>query len=202
MDARDDKRKSVANKMASNSRPPTRPIVEYVDVTAHVRIGIIIGSTRPKRFSEKPAEWIYDEVRAYDEVEVELLDLRDHPLPFFEEPESPASKKHPYDNPLVRQWTTTIASLDGFIIVTPEYNHGYPAVLKNALDYVYQEWNGKAVGFVSYGNASGARSVEQLRQVAIELQMAPIRPAVHIPGSVQFPIMAGKAAWQPTRTHP
>jgi NAD(P)H-dependent FMN reductase len=168
-------------------------------VSDQIRIGVIVGSTRPKRFSEKPAGWICEELRAHDAVEAELMDLRGYPLPFFQEPVSPASQSEPYRHSIVQKWTAKVASMDGFVIVTPEYNHGYPAVLKNALDYVYREWNGKPVGFVSYGSVGGARAVEQLRQVAVELQMIPIRPSVHIPGSLHIPVQAGRAEWQPTK---
>jgi NAD(P)H-dependent FMN reductase len=87
----------------------------------------------------------------------------------------------PYENEAVKKWTAEIARSDGFIVVTPEYNFGPAAVLKNALDWVYPEWNRKAVAFVSYGSAAGARSVQQLRETAVELQLAPIRSSVHIP---------------------
>ncbi|MCR4284283.1 MAG: NAD(P)H-dependent oxidoreductase [Parcubacteria group bacterium] len=161
--------------------------------TAHrLKIKVIIGSTRQGRFSEKPAEWVFSEIKKRDGVEAELLDLRDYPMPFFSEAVPPAMKKEPYQNEIVKKWTEKIAEADGFIIISPEYNHGYPAVLKNALDYVYGEWSRKAVGFVSYGSVSGARSVEQLRQVAIELQMAPIRSAVHLPADKWMQVFTGK----------
>lgn len=147
-------------------------------------IKIILGSTRQGRFGDKPARWIYEITRGREEMNAELLDLRDYPLPFFNEPASPSSAKEPYTNPVVVEWTKKIAEADGFIIATAEYNHGYPAVLKNALDYVYKEWNNKPVAFVGWGGvAGGARSIGQLRQVAIELQMAPIRNSVNIPFS-------------------
>jgi NAD(P)H-dependent FMN reductase len=149
--------------------------------TSPVKIKVIIGSTREGRFSEKPARWIFEEVKKRSGVEAELLDLRDYPMPFFNDPISPSMKKGNYSNEVVAAWAKKIAEADAYIIVTPEYNHGYPAVLKNAMDFVYYEWNRKPVGFVSYGSVGGARSVEQLRQVSIELQMAPIRNAVHIP---------------------
>lgn len=152
-----------------------------------LKIAVIIGSTRPNRFSEHPAKWIFEEVKKLPDVEAELLDLRDWPLPFYDEPASPSGiKDGNYPNPLVKKWAAKIAAADAFVIVTPEYNHGYPAVLKNALDHVYAEWNRKAVGFVSYGSVGGGRVVEQLREVAVELQMASTRAAVHIPGSVVF----------------
>jgi NAD(P)H-dependent FMN reductase len=144
-------------------------------------IKVIVGSTRPNRFSEKPAQWIFDAARKREDLAVELLDLRDYPLPFFEEAMPPGMAKDGYTNPIVVKWRDKIREADGFIICTPEYNHGYPAVLKNALDYVYFAWSRKAVAFVSWGGAGGARGVEQLRAVAIELDMAPTRFAVHIP---------------------
>jgi NAD(P)H-dependent FMN reductase len=158
------------------------------DTTA-VRITTIIGSTRQNRFSEKPARWIYDQSTARDGVDAELLDLRDYPLPFFEEPISPARFQGKYPNPVAAAWAKKVDEADGYIIVSPEYNHGYPAVLKNALDWACNEWNNKPVGFVSYGSVGGARGVQQLRQVAIELQMAPIRNAVHLPVEVYRAVM-------------
>ena len=148
-----------------------------------LKIKIILGSTRQNRFSDKPGAWILAEAKKKEGVDVELLDLRDYQLPFFNEPMSPAMIKNgEYPNEIARRWADKIREADAFIIVTPEYNHGTSAVLKNALDYVYAEWNNKPVGFVSYGGVSGARAVEQLRLVSIELQMAPIRSAVHIAG--------------------
>jgi len=126
-----------------------------------------------------------------------LLDLRDYPMPFFDEPVSPSQIKEPYAHPVVQKWTAKIAEADGFIIVTPEYNHGYPAVLKNAFDYVGKEWNKKAIGFVSWGSVGGARAIEQLRGVAIELQLAPIRTSVHIPAPVYMAAINEKAPANP-----
>lgn len=140
-----------------------------------------MGSTRQNRFSEKPALWIFEETKKREGVEVELIDLRDWTLPFFDDAESPSGNKGIYKNELVSKWAKKIGEADAFIVVTPEYNHGYPAVLKNAMDHVYLEWNKKPIGFVSYGSVGGARAIEQLRQVSIELQMAPIRNAIHIP---------------------
>ncbi len=154
-------------------------------MTTPLRIATIIGSTRPNRFSEHPGQWIFSEVQKLDGVEAEFLDLRDHPLPFFDQPQSPSGVHDGnYGNDAVNAWAKKIAAADAFVIVSPEYNHGPSGVLKNALDSVYAEWNNKAVGFVSYGSVGGARAVEQLRLVAIELQMAPVRTAVHIPGSI------------------
>src|SRR5665213_949628 len=106
-----------------------------------LKIKVILGSTRQGRFGDKPAHWIFDEAKKKEGVEVEYLDLRDYALPFFDEPAPPSSIKEPYINPVVQKWTAKIADGDAIIVVTPEYNHGYPAVLKNALDYVYKEWN-------------------------------------------------------------
>src|SRR6267378_6097435 len=127
-------------------------------------ISVIVGSTREGRFSEKPARWILQHLKKRSGVDARLLDLRDFPMPFFDQPVSPAMPgRAPYENDVVKKWTAEIARSDGFIVVTPEYNYGPAAVLKNALDWVYREWNRKAVGFVSYGSAMGARSVQQLR---------------------------------------
>ncbi len=160
-----------------------------------LKISVIVGSTRPNRFSDKPAAWIAREAAKLKDVQVETLDLRDYPMPFFEQPMSPSMNQGDYGNDVVNKWAKKIAESDAFIMVSPEYNHGTSAVLKNALDSVYKEWNNKAVGFVSYGGVGGARAVEQLRLNCIELQMASTRNAVHIPGNVIFPIIMGKAQW-------
>jgi NAD(P)H-dependent FMN reductase len=157
-----------------------------------LKIEIIIGSTRQKRFAERPANWIYELTQKRQELDVEMVDLRDYPLPFFDEPTSPARMEGKYANDLVQRWANKVAEADGYIIVSPEYNHGYPAVLKNAFDHIYPEWNRKAVGFVSYGGVGGARAIEQLREVAVELQMAPIRAAIHIPSQVYLAIVRPK----------
>lgn len=140
-----------------------------------MKIKVILGSTRQGRFGEKVAAWVMDQVK-----DAELLDLREFPLPFFDEAITPSALKVPYANPVVARWTAKIADGEAFIVITPEYNHGYPAVLKNALDYVKKEWMNKKIGFVGYGTLGAARAIEQLRQVVIELQMVPIKNAVHI----------------------
>src|SRR3989344_5113159 len=145
-----------------------------------LKVKIILGSTRPARFSEHAGGWILEQAKKIAGIETEILDLRDYAMPFFNEAVTPSAKKEDYADEAVQRWTKKIKEADGFIIVAPEYNHGYTAVLKNALDYVSTEWNNKPVGFVAYGSAGGARAVEQLRAVAIELQMAPVRNAVHI----------------------
>jgi NAD(P)H-dependent FMN reductase len=147
------------------------------------RIGIIIGSTREGRFGEKPAHWIHEIAKQRTDLAFELIDLRDHPLPFFNEPISPAWA--PVKNEAAQRWAARLATLDGLIVVTPEYNHGPSAVLKNAFDYAYKEFGHKPIGFVGYGGVGAARAVEHLRLVAVELQMAPVRHAVHL-GMVEF----------------
>ena len=142
------------------------------------KIGVVIGSTREGRFADKPARWIFELAGARDDFDVELIDLRDHPLPFFEEAVSPAWG--PSRSEAAQKWQARVASLDGYIFTVAEYNRGPTAVLKNALDYAYSEWNNKPAAFVGYGGVGAARAVEQLRLHAIELQMAPIRAGVHI----------------------
>jgi len=154
-----------------------------------LNIQIIIGSTRQNRFSEKPARYIFDELKKKENVNVELVDLRDWPLPFFDEPMSPFRLNGNYSNEMAKKWSAKINEADAFIMVAPEYNHGYPAVLKNAIDCLGHEWKDKPVGFVSYGSAGGARCIEQLRQVVIELKMHPIKSSIHLPSEVYFGAM-------------
>jgi NAD(P)H-dependent FMN reductase len=149
-----------------------------------LKVQVIIGSTRQQRFSEKPANWIYQQLKTQPQVQAELLDLRDYPLPFYNEALSPARLEGKYADPKIQTWVNKIDEADGYVMVAPEYNHGYPAVLKNAIDYPYYEWNKKPVGFISYGSVGGARAIEQLRQVVIELQMVPIKTSISIPGGL------------------
>ena len=148
------------------------------------RIGIILGSTRPNRNGEQVANWVFDLASRRDDAEFELIDLRDYPLPHLDEPLPPSLGQYQHEH--TKQWAATIASFDGFVIVTPEYNHGTSGVLKNAIDYLYAEWNNKAVGFVSYGSVGGARAVEHLRLVAGELQMADVRQQVALSLITEF----------------
>ncbi len=150
---------------------------------AQPHIGIVIGSTREGRFGDKPAQWILELAQARTDMGFELIDLRDHPLPFFDEPVSPAWA--PVQNEAAQRWAAKLGTLDGLIVVTPEYNHGPTAVLKNAFDYAYKEFSRKPIAFVGYGGVGAARAIEQLRLVAVELQMAPVRNAVHV-GMVEF----------------
>jgi len=141
-----------------------------------LKIGIIIGSTRPGRNAESVARWVYEMASKRKDAEFELVDIKEYNLPLLDEP-IPASMGQ-YMHPHTRAWAEKIKSLDAFIFVTPEYNHSIPAALKNALDFVYSEWNNKAAGFVSYGSAGGARAVEQLRLIMGELQVADVRAQV------------------------
>jgi NAD(P)H-dependent FMN reductase len=159
-----------------------------------VKIQVIIGSTRQGRYSEKPAEWILNELEQLEGVEAELVDLRDYPLPFYDEAVSPMKLNGRYSKSDVTRWSEKVKQADAFIIVSPEYNHGYTAVLKNAIDHLYPEWNHKPVGFVSYGSVGGARVIEQIRLVAIELQMFPIKNAIHIPLEVYMATMGLEGA--------
>ncbi len=142
------------------------------------KLAIVIGSVRPNRFAEHAAGWIEEVAKQRHDFEVEVVDLKQYPLPLFAEEASPlyaASKDE-----TARRWQKKVAEFDAFIFTAAEYNHGPTAVLKNALDYAYAEWRNKPVAFVGYGGVGAARAIEQLRLSAIELQMAPIRAAVHI----------------------
>ena len=143
-----------------------------------IKIGIIIGSTRPGRNSEAVAEWVYQLASTRKDAEFELVDIKDYNLPLLDEP-IPASMNQ-YMNEHTKKWAEKIGSFDAFIFVTPEYNHAPAGVLKNAIDYLYAEWNNKAAGFVSYGSAGGVRAVEQLRQIMGEIQVADVRAQVQL----------------------
>ncbi|HEX2735720.1 MAG TPA: NAD(P)H-dependent oxidoreductase [Polyangiaceae bacterium] len=147
-------------------------------MTKPLQIGIVLGSTRIGRFADKPAQWVMGLAQKCQGMTFELLDLRDYPLPFFDQPKSPL--REPSKDEVAQRWAKKLAELDGFVFVTGEYNHGIPAVLKNALDHVYAEFNRKPATFVGYGNAGGARAIEQLRLMLVELQVAPLRGAVHL----------------------
>ena len=141
-----------------------------------LKIGIITGSTRPNRKSPDVAAWVMEIASKRSDAAYELVDIQDFELPLLDEPMPPSMGK--YQKPHTQRWATQIASLDSFVFVTPEYNHGVPAALKNAIDFLFAEWNHKAAGFVSYGGAGGARAVEQLRLVLAELHVATVRAQV------------------------
>jgi len=144
------------------------------------KIAIIISTTRATRFGDRPAKWIHDIAAARGDMDVEIVDLRDYPMPFFDEPASNAYV--PAKNEVALRWQAKVAAFDGYIFVTAEYNHGISGALKNALDYAYPEWARKPAACLGYGSVGGARAVEQLRTNLIELQVAPTRNGVHIQG--------------------
>ncbi|MFJ7949606.1 NADPH-dependent FMN reductase [Streptomyces sp. NPDC096354] len=148
------------------------------------RIAIILGSTRPNRNGEPVARWALEVASQRQDAEFELVDLRDFPLPHLDEAMPPSFGQ--YQNDHTRRWAEKIASFDGFVIVTPEYNHSTSGVLKNAIDYLFAEWNTKAIGFISYGAHGGVRAVEHLRVMAGELMMADVRAQVVLPFATEF----------------
>ncbi|MEV1175512.1 NAD(P)H-dependent oxidoreductase [Nonomuraea sp. NPDC049784] len=151
-----------------------------------IKIGIILGSTRPGRKGEQVAQWVYERAARRRDAEFEVIDLLDHPLPHLDEPAPAPASLGRYQHEHTRAWADTIASFDGFVMVTPEYNHSIPGVLKNAIDYLHVEWNNKAAGFVSYGGVGGARAVEQLRLICGALQMADVAPQVTLSLLTEF----------------
>ena len=141
-----------------------------------LRIAIIIGSTRPGRNGEAVARWVYEIAQKRSDAEFELVDIKDFNLPLLDEPVPPIMGQ--YSKPHTKTWAAKIGSFDGYGFVTPEYNHGISGALKNAIDFLFAEWNNKAAGFVSYGGDGGARAVEQLRLVLAEVQIATVRNQV------------------------
>jgi NAD(P)H-dependent FMN reductase len=154
--------------------------IQDVAMSAKPRIAIIVGSTRPTRYADAPTQWMLKQAQARDDLEVEVVDLRDHPLPFFDEIAS--NLWMPSQNPEAVRWQQTIGRFDGFIFVVAEYNHSITGVLKNALDQAYKEWVRKPFTAIAYGGAGGARAVEHLRTIGVELQMVSTKGAVHIGG--------------------
>ncbi|RFC69070.1 MULTISPECIES: NADPH-dependent FMN reductase [Mesorhizobium] len=144
------------------------------------KIAIIIGSTRQTRFADKPAQWVFEQAKKRDDLEFELVDLRDYDLPFFNEAASnlwmPSKDEHAV------KWQNKIGEFDGYLFIVAEYNRSITGALKNALDQCYKEWNHKPMGAVAYGGVGGARALEHLRNISVELQMVPVRNAVHIGG--------------------
>ena len=141
-----------------------------------LKIAIILGSTRPGRNGEAVAKWVYEIAKKRSDTEFELVDLKDFNLPLLDEPVPPSMGQ--YSKPHTKTWAAKVSSFDGYIFVTPEYNHGIAGALKNAIDFLFREWNNKAAGFVSYGSAGGARAVEHLRLVMAEVQIATVRNQV------------------------
>jgi NAD(P)H-dependent FMN reductase len=143
-------------------------------------IGIIISSTREKRFGEKAARWIHGVAAQRADLDFELVDLRDYPMPFFD---GVSPIYAPVQNEVAQRWSRKMAELDGYLFVTAEYNRSITGVLKNALDWAYREYNRKPAAYLGYGGVGGARAIEQLRLICVELQMAPTRSGVHIGGN-------------------
>jgi NAD(P)H-dependent FMN reductase len=152
-------------------------VTKHAAIThAATTIGIILGSTRPGRNGEAVANWVHDIAKQRDDAEYELVDIADYQLPHLDEAIPPSVGQ--YTQPHTKAWAAKIDSFDGYVFVTPEYNHSTSGALKNAIDFLYQEWNNKAAGFVSYGSAGGTRAVEHLRLVMGELQVADVRAQV------------------------
>ena len=141
-----------------------------------IKIAIILGSTRPGRNGEAVAKWVYEVAKKRSDAEFELVDIKDFNLPLLDEPAPTIMGQ--YSKSHTKRWAAKIAVFDAYVFVTPEYNHGTSGALKNAIDFLFAEWNNKAAGFVSYGGASGARVVEQLRLNLAEVQMATVRNQV------------------------
>jgi NAD(P)H-dependent FMN reductase len=149
-----------------------------------LKIAILTGSTRPGRNNEAVAKWTYEVARKRGDAQYEYVDIQEFQLPLLDEPVPPSMGR--YSKPHTKAWAAKIAPCDGFVFVTPEYNHGTSAALKNAIDYLYAEWNNKAAGFVSYGSAGGARAVEQLRLILSECQVAHVRAQVMLSLATDF----------------
>src|SRR3954447_3286665 len=145
-------------------------------MTVMPKIAVIIGSTRPGRVGESVGQWAYELARKRTDADFELVDVKDFNLPLLDEPVPPSMGK--YSKPHTLAWAAKVASFDAFVFVTPEYNHSTSGALKNALDFVYKEWNNKAAGFVGYGSVGGARAIEHLRLIMGELQVADVRSQV------------------------
>jgi NAD(P)H-dependent FMN reductase len=149
-----------------------------------LRVGIITGSTRPNRVNEQVARWALALAEKHGGAEYELVDIADYGLPLLDEPMPPSTGKYTKEH--TKRWAAKIDTLDAFVFISPEYNHGVSAALKNAIDFLYKEWNNKVAGFVSYGSASGVRAVEHLRGVMAELQVADVRAQVFMSLSADF----------------
>ncbi|MFT3665844.1 NADPH-dependent FMN reductase [Piscinibacter sp.] len=147
---------------------------------SQLKIAVIIGSTRPTRFADKPAQWMLKQAQARDELDAEIVDLRDFKLPFFDEVASNAWV--PSQNPEAVRWQQTVGRYDGYVFVVAEYNHSITGALKNALDQAYKEWNRKPFTAIGYGGVGAARAIEHLRLIGAELHMVSTRSAVHIGG--------------------
>ena len=162
-----------------------------------LKIAIITGSTRPGRVNEQVAQWAFEKAAARNDAEFELVDIADYDLPLYDEPLSPFWNK--YTHAHTKRWSEKIATFDGYVFVTPEYNHSTSGALKNAIDYLYYEWGNKAAGFISYGgSANGTRAVEHLRLIMGELSVADVRAQVALSLFTDF---EGYTVFKPTTDH-
>jgi NAD(P)H-dependent FMN reductase len=161
-----------------------------------IKVAIVIGSTRPGRKAEAVARWVYGIATKRSDADFELVDIKDFNLPLLDEPMPPAMGQ--YSQPHTKAWAAKVASFDAYVFVTPEYNHGTSGALKNAIDYLYREWNNKAAGFVGYGSAGGTRAVEQLRLVMGELLVADVRAQVALSLVTDF---ENFSTFKPAPTH-
>ncbi len=159
------------------------------------KIALIIGSTRKARWADTPARWMLSKMKERDDFEVELVDLRDYDLPLFDEVSS--NMWIPSQDPRALRWQEKIKSYDGYVFVVAEYNRSITGALKNALDQDYVGWNNKPMGMIAYGTTGGARAAEHLRLIAVELQMVPVRSAVHIGGSDFFRVIPHNPNMEP-----
>ncbi|MEQ1770576.1 MAG: NADPH-dependent FMN reductase [Devosia sp.] len=162
-------------------------------MTTKPKIAVIIGSIRPNRKGAEPANWIANLAKQSGHFDVEIVDLKDYPLPLFDAPASDFWMPTP--NPIAAKWQAKLNEFDGFIIVTPEYNRSIPGALKNAIDWAYKPFIKKAVAYVSYGSVGGARAIEHLRTIMVELQAVSVRHGIHIGGSDFGPVMMGQKTW-------
>jgi NAD(P)H-dependent FMN reductase len=161
-----------------------------------IKVAIVIGSTRPGRKAETVARWVHTIATKRSDAEFEVVDIKDFHLPLLDEPVPPAMGQ--YSQPHTKAWAAKVASFDAYVFVTPEYNHGTSGALKNAIDYLYREWNNKAAGFVGYGSAGGTRAVEQLRLVMGELLVADVRAQVALSLFTDF---ENFSAFKPAPSH-
>lgn len=161
-----------------------------------MKIQIILGSTRPGRVGEQVAEWAVDALKDFEDTEFELVDIANYNLPLLDEPMPPLMGQYTKDH--TKKWSAKIAEADGYIFVTPEYNHSVPGAFKNAVDFLNHEWHDKAIGFISYGAAGGSRAAEQWRQIAGELHMADVRDQVLLYLGTDF---ENYSTFKPTEAH-
>ena len=161
-----------------------------------IKIAVITGSTRPGRKADAVARWVHELAKTRSDAEFEVVDIQDFNLPLLDEPVPPSMGQYSKDH--TKRWAAKVAEFDGYVFVTPEYNHATSGALKNALDFLFAEWNNKAAGFVAYGSMGGARAVENLRLVMGELMVADVRQAVHLSLFTDF---RNFATFEPAEMH-